>query len=243
MRTFLSLLLFLSPPAQGGMLFTYASSQFVTIGGTISALQNVPGATLMCWVRVNDFTNIHPFMQYSVNTPTLRRANINVQTTGIPVAQGRRLDTDSLSTVDASTFGTLTVGQVYHIAGVFNYAGGSLSIYVNGALSNTTSVSGWTGNSSNTVSGAAGIGTDTSFGTVVMSGSLSDCRVYNYAKSAGDIATIYYSFGRDNQIYGLVNRYKLDEMGAGQSGAAVLDDTGNNPGTATNTPTYTDRLF
>ena len=130
------------------------------------------------------------------------------------------IDPDGLAST-APTFvagaTSLQANQWYHVAGVFE-SGSALRVYVNGSLdgSLTSGVAASVHNS--TAPFTLGNRTDASFG---LAGNMCDCRLYDAALDATDIAAIY---GGENITTNLVGHWLKDTP-------SLLDDIGTNDGT------------
>lgn len=228
------------------MSFVAASSQYVSLGTLLNSLQNVSTATLSVWVNPVDVGATERFiLAYSVgtvNNQSRARLAEDITANNTWMITGRRVDGDAQSAVNSIS--TISTGTNVHIVGAYNYTGGALTIYINGAQSNTLAIAGWTGNTSNTTSQAASIATrpDAGAGTF-FNGIIDDARVYNRLLSANEINTIYRARGKDSIIRGLIHRYNFFEAATGTiaTGAGTVRDKGSGThvnGTPTNSPTY-----
>lgn len=113
----------------------------------------------------------------------------------------------------------------HHYACTFDDAADKLSIYIDGQLATTATVTttiSYSGLGNATVIGRHGDGKT----TMDLVGRVDDVRIYGYALTHAEIAV----------IYGLVGHYKLDE----KSGTSVADASGaGNAGTVAGTPGWT----
>jgi hypothetical protein len=144
-----------------------------------------------------------------------------------------RLDESSASKVafyNGASWVTASFSTAYaltgwhHFAGVFNNTGDSLTLYVDGvqvATTATVSNVSYSGAGANTVIGRHGnSGTNNDF-----TGAIDDVRIYNYALSADEVAT----------LHGLVGKWKLDHT----SGTTATDSSPfANNGTVTGTANW-----
>lgn len=195
---------------------TFGLSSAIT--GTLNQLQNVAGATLMAWVLPEAVDTI--FLEFEVGGGGgAPRLSAGLDAVPNWFGNGRRLDGDVTST---TTDGAAALGALTHVAVVADYVNGTLDDYVNGALAATTSPGGWAGNSSNTASNTASIGSQLS---APLDGDVADARVYSRALSPLEIATIFESRGRDSILLGMANRWKLIESPPGVAFATTLVDT------------------
>lgn len=235
--------------------FVKASTQAVYLGTNNPFGQNVPGASMMCWVVVASLeaTNERFIFWVSSNTVnTAARCGISIS----PQAPNsffrlaiRRLDADAGGGDFANFNGTTSIvtGTLYHVAITGDYSGGSKAstLYVNGVSEGTYVSAGWTGNSSNTVSLRAVIGErgdlSSTFG---FDGSVDDARFYDRCLSSQEVEAIFHAKGRDRNLYGLSHRFLMNENSFGttmSASAFAIIDKGANPyqnGTAIGSPTY-----
>ena len=214
-------------------LFTNSSSQWLNMG-SMSDLQNVSGATLCCWLTDNGGGGTENQAVYLSNgsATTSARANIGVRLGSAYRSSGRRLDADSVSIADSSTSPS---SAVHHMAAVFRYSTQGLDTYIDGVLQTSTFVAGWTGNTSNTASlgGALAARAD---GANFHDGLISDARIYNRALSAGEIANLFRCRGRDNNVQGLVQKWKMQGGSPGAIFGAPPNSVSSLSGTPTGTP-------
>jgi Concanavalin A-like lectin/glucanases superfamily len=221
-------------------LLTKASTQWFDLGATLPAVQNVAGATLVCWATYNGgSTGEDRCVYFSQGTAEANsRASISQRNNaaGAYRASGRRLDADAASSADSTTAASATKR---HVAAVFRYSAGALEIYVDGVLETTLAIGGWTANSSNTASLGAALG-GRSDGVGTMNGLLEGCRVYNRALSAQEIGNLFQARGGDGNVFGLVHRWQLQDGAPGATNFGAVDSgVGARNGTPTGTPFIT----
>jgi alpha-tubulin suppressor-like RCC1 family protein len=131
---------------------------------------------------------------------------------------------------------SINVGTLYHVV-MTRASDNSRKIYINGILDNSDSAG-------NGATGAAvlyiGMKEDS---TLYFDGYLEDIRIYNRVLSLQEIQTIYACPGMDNIVYGLLNRFMLNEshQGATAGGAGFIKDCGSSQinMTPANSPEYT----
>lgn len=222
--------------------FEDINEQSIQLGTALVSLQNVAGATLMCWA-IPEVTAIEQFlMRFSINgSATNSRAHISRLANDAWRAGGRRTDLDLFSSADSAANTALT-GTLYHVCARLDYVNGTLQLFINGVLVTNTNVLLWNGNSSNTTSAAASLG-EANNGANFYDGIMDDARVYNRALSAQEIQNIYYSRGKDSNVLGLVHRwtFREDSSGDAATGAGSTKDKGTGVlnGTPSNSPVFT----
>ena len=131
---------------------------------------------------------------------------------------------------------SMNVGTLYHVV-MTRASNNSRKIYINSVLDNSDSAG-------NGATGAAvlyiGMKEDS---TLYFDGFLEDIRIYNRVLTLSEIQTMYACPGMDNIVYGLLNRYLLNEshQGATASGASFIKDCGPSQinMTPANSPEYT----
>lgn len=222
--------------------FQQALLQWYNLGAAFTALQNVPGATLMCW---STFTapsvNLEDRLMHVSSGTAVGASRLQMAHRQDVVrwrASGRRLDADAVASIDSVT--PLGAARV-HVATVARYSAQSFELYVNGALEASSAQPTWTGNSSNTASLGAALGAS-SDGTGNLNGLLEGCRIYTRALSAQEIANIFAARGRDGNTFGLLHRWQMQNGFPGSvanTAAAVDTGTGARNGVATGTPNIT----
>lgn len=193
-------------PTFTGLNLYQGSTSALILNGTTQSVQlptpndyirNAPGATLMAWVRPNAVTGTTTFLGVNNGDAAAGTGNggsraVLAITGGQFRALGRQGDAGAASFTAAGF--TPAVGTNYFVAGVFDYLGGSIRLYVNGAevASNLTTL--WAANSTDTANLAARIGAQQ--GTTLtefFNGRVDGARIFNTALSATDILNTYTS--------------------------------------------------
>ena len=221
-----------------------ASSRWINIGSGVATFQNLAAATTSIWVKPASTigSGSRGVTGFSTGTAdTTARCSLEQTSSGWQIV-ARRLDADSAQIAGG---GSVTVGTVYHLVGVTNYAGGHLKLYINGAIVTTTNVAGWTANTSNTTSNKSSLGAEEDGGSSWFDGTIDDARIYTRALSAQEIANLYNARGADSIVNGLVHRWKMNESypTATASGASSVKDTaGTIHITPTASPVYAEAL-
>jgi Concanavalin A-like lectin/glucanases superfamily len=183
----------------------------LTISGAASTLQGVAGATLAAWVAYTGPGSPDEEVIVNVSTGTniaQARANLSCRhAIDRWRVSGRRLDADAVVTVDSTS--PITAAPT-HVCGVLEYTGQIARIYINGVEEATTAVAGWTGLSSATPALGAAIGgrADASAAASIQ-GLVGHVSVYSRALSAAEVMGLFVTQGRDNQYFGLGNRFRL----------------------------------
>ena len=222
--------------------FTQALVQWYNLGAAFTALQNVPGATLMCWSTfAGSSVNVEDRAMHVSSGTATGAARLQLAQRQDVVrwrTSGRRLDADVVSSLDSVTpRGTTKV----HLATVARFTTQQFQLYVNGQLETTGAEPTWLGNSSNTASLGAALGAS-SDGTGTLNGRLEGCRIYQRALSSAEIENIFNARGRDGNVFGMIHRWQLTNGAPGSNvdtATAVDSGQGARNGTATGTPFIT----
>ena len=218
--------------------FVLGSLQNAALSSSLGVLRNIAGCTLMTWINPSSTAGTEKMMLYFSTgaSATNARAAITMRMgTGFRMS-ARRLDANSVSSLDGTT--VPTVGALRHVCGVCEWTNQIMRMYVDGVQENSLSISGWTGNSSDTDSSAARMaGRAASDSGTNIGGILDDPRVYNRALTAQEIEIIFNSRGRDSIVNGMVERWKLQHAAVGV-GMGTAPSIGSNQGGAVsvNTP-------
>lgn len=218
--------------------FVLASNQSATLSSSLGDLRNVSGGSLSLWFKATSFpASGERFLLVLANglSGTSSRLSLSIRPPGsVFRTSSRRLDADAVTSLD-STGVTLTTGVIYHLCAVAEWGSGNLRLYINGVQNNSVAIGGWTGNSSNTASVAATMGTRSASENV--DGVMDDARVYNRALTVNEVMNIYISKGRDTVVNGMVDRWKLMNNSVG-SAMGTCPSIGSNQGgaVAVNTP-------
>jgi hypothetical protein len=197
----------------------------IGLSGPVTTLQGVAGATLAAWATFTGAPTVNEEAICNVSNGIAiasTRANISFRhQTGVYRASARRLDADPAVIVDSLT--PISASPT-HVVGVFEYNNQIARIYINGVQEATIAVPGWTGLTSATPSLGAAIG-GRADGNPASSptGLISDVLLYARALSASEIAALYRCQGRDNQYFGLGNRFRLQGVALN----AIVGATGN----------------
>jgi hypothetical protein len=154
----------------------------------LTVTQNKPGVTIFAKVRAVSFPvgNQGYIIQLDRNVLDSSRSSVGATPAGAAHARGRRDDADVAVQVLGGTVGT-TNNRV--ITGVFDYTNNDLLTYLDGTLVNSN-VDTWSagGNSSNTASAGARIGSDG--GTQTFDGYVFEICVYSRALNTSERESI-----------------------------------------------------
>jgi len=212
--------------------FVLGSLQTAALTSSLGVLRNITGCTLMTWINPTSTAGTEKMMLFFSTgaSATNARAAITMRMgTGFR-ASARRLDANSVSSVDGTT--VPTVGTLCHVCGVFEWNNTVMRIYVNGIQENSLTIAGWTGSSSDTDSSTARMaGRAASDSGTNIGGVLDDVRVYNRALTAQEVQIIANSRGRDSIVNGMVERWKLQHASVG-SDMGTAPSIGSNQGGA-----------
>jgi len=203
-------------------LFTSTSGQWINLGGSFTALQNVTGATLTSWMTYNGGGGTEDQSVYVSNGTSITSARANIGqriSSNVFRTSGRRLDADGVSIADSTT--TLSATP-RHVAGVFRYNAQQLQMFVDGVAQASVFVPGWTGSTSNTASLGASLG-GRADGANTMNGRQGEVRLYSRALAAEEIASMYVSRGRDVNTFGLIHKWRMQGGFPGENLFSVLD--------------------
>lgn len=208
-------------------------------------MQNVPGATVSCWILRTALVAIRTIYATTYSTGGARvKLLLQLLATDIVRVSARRIDTDVTSTVDSLVAIPIALT---HVAGRARFTGQALDVFINGVLNNTTAIAGWVANNSNLTTSNNAIGFNIGTATQPYGGNVQDLRVYNRALSDTEINDIYLARGRDSNFLGLFNRWNLIERfpGAAVTATSVKDsDIGQlDQSIVNNVPTYAEYLI
>ena len=164
-------------------------------------ITNAPGATLLAWVKLegNGGSGNRTILSISNADATANsgqgssRATIQINgSNGQFRALGRKDDTGGSSSAQSGAL-LPAPNQTYFVAGVFNYAGGYVRLYVNGVSVGNAPVAAWTTNSSNTANLTAAIGTVSASNATqeYWPGLLDGLRIYDTAFSDQEVLNVY----------------------------------------------------
>lgn len=221
--------------------------------GAVGLLRNIPAWTLMAWIRP-DVIKTSTFLSVGIGPPpgstSVSRASIEIlSASGDFITAARRLDADAATTFTSAT-GEAVAGTLYHVAATCTYTNPIvLRLYKNGVLLGTTSAAAAAGNSSDTNTKNAAIGSEDNGASNFFDGRIEDARIYTRALSADEIATVFAAQGTDSIVDGLQARYPLYEASPGTTAPAgspvkdVSDSKFNgSTGSASTRPIYREIL-
>lgn len=177
--------------------------------------------TVSCWFRPGSLSGTQSLIS---NLGSASGQNCDYQLEFNRTAGKIGLLRDTTTVPGVLSTSSLSVGTWYHVAGVISgtSTNWTLKLYLNGTLDATASVSSDpNGNSTSAIT----LGRPGAFSGQYMNGSMRDARVYNVAKSAGEIAAIYNQHLTPSTIdtTGLLGMWPLQE----ESGTTAYDCSGN----------------
>lgn len=223
------------------MNFVSASSQRLTLSSSLATFQNVTGGTIMCWVNLQGTlpTTETLIYIYSVNGSGSARFSLSFrgQLTKFRTS-ARRLDADSVTTVDSTT--TVVAGTLYHICAVAEFNNTALRLYVNGVQENSATIAGWTAATSNTASTSAYVASN-STGSY-FNGLVTDVRSYSRALTAQEVLNVYGGRGRDSVVLNMQDRWKMAGDPPGSNGTPQSIGLLQAWASQTNNPLYAENM-
>lgn len=199
--------------ASGNLL--YSSSYGNVFNGT-------NGGTVMAWINP---VNGSPGGTNAVggaaiggagSTSNLSRANLELVGGGIRFTC-RSGDGDGGSAVTSTSLAAFS-GQWIHVCGTVNWVTRQLSVYVNGALSNSAFAGAMTAGAPTTPSKSGGLGCSGTGGGNNFNGMIEDFRMYGRLLGPDEIKTIYSARGFDviNDA-GIIMRLPMQELAPGNA--------------------------
>lgn len=232
-------------------------------GIDIPSLNNVAGATLCAWVRLNslppvgvDPTDKYAPISISKGPPSAfptndSRIEMEIENDPGPLPKinvvARTLDADGGNSLSSAS-GEIIAGTVYHIAVVADYTNMVLMIFKNGVELIRQVMSGMTaGNTSATNSASGAIGSEDSGSPEQLDGYLEDERIYSRVLTPEEIQTIYECQGIDGIVRGLEQRYELQDNASNVLlSNSTPDNSGSQPGfnafVTAGTPRYAESI-
>lgn len=198
------------------MPISFAGGQYFYV--TNDALFNTvtTAITYMCWVNLvrlptSADSNAFAFFGRTSNTVGSYIWECGVLTNGNPVSE---ITTNS-GMIDSTSAIVMAINTWYHYATTWDSTSQQTLIYINGALSSTTSVPGTrllTSTSSAQMDVGANLGLAGANPSQELVGSIDDVRMYNRKLSAAEISTIYATHGKDDIVDNLFFKYPMNEQ-------------------------------
>ena len=164
-----------------------SADRTMSIGGAVSLCRNAQGITLIAVHRPTVIPATQALLFFSRgDSATAARAVIGcgITTFGLEVG-GRRLDANSYQQVNS----TAAANTAYVHVGVMNYASASLSLFVNGTLTASSSSFQTAGNSEDTNSLAVSLFTNGSGGAFYQ-GAIAEVMAYTRAISSAEVSAL-----------------------------------------------------
>jgi hypothetical protein len=182
-----------------GTTATQTNAQKVVLPNATNFVTNAPGTTLTAWVQLEGTGGTGNRTILSISNGDVAanagsgaaRATIQINGgTGLFRALGRKDDGGGSS--NASAFAPVA-GTTYFVAGVFNYAGGYVRLFVDGVQVANSNVAAWTTNSANTANLTSAIGTVSAPSATqeFWPGLIDGARVFNTALTNEQILALY----------------------------------------------------
>ncbi len=187
----LVVLIWVEPFAEFGLEFVMANSQYLA---SVSSFTPPADATVCFWMRLKTVDNLRIM------------GNDDFWEIGL-FDDGRLFNDLNQSGDNFSSVEILLANRWYHITCTRN-SSDVATIYINGAFDSTDlNASGSPGSDILRIGHRTGATEEEYF-----NGLLEDMRIYNRVLSAAEIATIYAQRGSDNILYGLLNRWVMNEL-------------------------------
>ncbi len=202
------------------------TTQYLTLGTALAALNGKTGSTLMAWFNGPAAVATEGIVTLSIGTTVgsvNARARLQILATGPMEHQGRNTnDLGTLVTQDGTA--SVPINTWCHLAATLDLTGtDATTFYLNGVqdaqFTNAYANTSWPATNSETGS----IGSQNANGALPLAGSLADVRIYDRPLSAAEIAGIYFSRGADANFYGLMHRWILNELSPGTAVSAPKD--------------------
>lgn len=229
--------------------FNASSSQYMTLGSSLSFPRNLSQLTMTCWVTPGTLINTETFVIYFARNGSTNSgwASFSVRTSTAKWRLNGRI-TSSASIYSCDSNSSVVAGTKYFLAGVHNYTSGYMYLYINGILDNSlTGISGWNTTSQDADAGGARLGSrPDGSSTTFQHMSLSDVRLYQRELSADEIYNMFVAKGRDTITESLYERWEFMD-GADGSAISTTQSIGSNQGVATSgsgsaAPSYSENL-
>ena len=222
------------------LVLASASSQYVSFGALFGS-SSINGASLEALVKLQTVAGGGFIIHIAGGATTQQR--LALREIAGPVFQmvARPLNSGASTTLAGTT--TISTGVIYHLVAVTDFVGGSMKLYLNGALEASVtglSGSGWGSASDAAASAGQAFGCRSDAGANFLNGTIQNLAFYNYAMSASDVAERYHG----NAIATPATHYYTLSDGAPGStatGAGTNVDTGTATavnGTPNNNPVY-----
>ena len=214
-------------------------------------IDGASSSTVSMWVKysslagaANKYGNvIYASRQASANSNIWLNLRSDGGSEGKLLLGGRSKSTDSFQEVTSAT--ALNPNIWYNVVGILNYASNTATIYINGAQSVSSSVSFGSTTYIHSAPGATYDAVGSNAGGIVFKGFIDEPKVYNYARTASQIAKDYNAglsgMGKSNEgtsasiggksnswlTNGLVGHWKMDEASWNGTSGEVKDASGN----------------
>lgn len=161
------------------------SNAYLAAGSDVSAFKITSDLSLSAWINLTNISSQHDIICKYTGTASTSAYCLTVNTSG----NLQMLVTNATGPANVTTTGTkvLSTSTWYHVVSVYNSAG-SVTLYVNGLqdTQNTTSIP-TTLQNPTTILDVGG----ENAGSNLMTGTIDEAKVYNYALTTSDIQTDY----------------------------------------------------
>jgi biopolymer transport protein ExbB len=174
--------------------FDHSQSDYIDVGINKSILMNTAGCTLSAVVNPESIDTDDNIISVSVGggSTSDSRATLALVGGNDVLIGGRANDTESLSAGE-TTGDLIAAGNWYYLAGVIDYSGNQLAIYVNGQFIGSTTAGFSQGTTSDTTAATSAIGAQDDGSGDFFNGDIDEVRIARTARSPDWIAAQHLS--------------------------------------------------
>lgn len=170
-------------------------NDYVNLGTNLSTLRKTSAVTLVAWIRRESVVTgyLNGVVSFSVNSsvPTKNsRAAIDLSSSGKVRILGRSTDSEAEQVI-STALPVIVPNTWHHIAGVIDYAGDSISVYVDGVLKASGPVNFSQSSTPDTLSSYASIGSQDDGSGIYFDGQIDEVYVYRRALDATEITKLF----------------------------------------------------
>ena len=175
-----------------------SAAQSVLLPADTNFIRTASGATLAAWIRLDGGSNDRTILAVSNGTtgtggPRAQLEITNYQGSTRLLASASKVDGPSANGVISTT--DVAIGEIYFVAGVFDFLNSSVAVYVNGMQENFGVILGWAGNSADTANRFAEIGSAAVPSNVLTQqyfpGVIDGVRIFDRALSTDEVQQMY----------------------------------------------------
>lgn len=192
-------------------------------GAVVDSINGAPAATLMGWFFLQEIAN-DDLISYSINNggvaTATERCNMDRNGSNNMACETAAPDGTSETQTGAWVIPTL---QLLHLAAMMSIVGDTTRQFMDGVFQQAIAEPYVPAAFDATGASAAGLMSDANGSGDMSDGLAADCRCYERALSDAEIQTIHACNGHDNIVFGLRNRYKLNEGAPGVAASAAAN--------------------